>query len=66
VTEFLVQPHAAGATLRVTQDGFPAGPEADAFYAACGEGWRNTFAGIRRHLAESGPQTRAKLEPSGR
>ena len=51
VTEFLVTPHAEGAVLRVTQDGFPAGPEADAFYAACGTGWRDTFSGIRRYLA---------------
>jgi len=50
VTEFLVQPHPHGALLQVTQDGFPLGPEADAFYAACGEGWKNTFAGIRRFL----------------
>lgn len=52
VTEFLVRPHPDGAILRVTQDGFPAGPEADDFYAACETGWRNTFAGIRRYLAE--------------
>jgi uncharacterized protein YndB with AHSA1/START domain len=50
VTEFLVQPHPDGALLQVVQDGFPLGPEADAFYAACGEGWINTFAGIRRFL----------------
>ena len=50
VTEFAVEPHDKGTLLRVIQDGFPVGPEADAFYAACGEGWRNTFAGIRRFL----------------
>lgn len=49
-TEFLVTPAPEGGTLRVTQDGFPAGAEADGFYAACGEGWRATFAGIRRFL----------------
>jgi hypothetical protein len=53
VTEFLVSPHAEGAILKVTQNGFPAGPEADAFYAACVEGWRNTFAGIRQFLART-------------
>jgi uncharacterized protein YndB with AHSA1/START domain len=53
VTEFHVTPHAEGSTLRVSQDGFPAGPEADHFYAACGDGWRNTFAGIQRFLARS-------------
>jgi uncharacterized protein YndB with AHSA1/START domain len=50
VTEFAVTPHAAGAVLRVTQDGFPVAPEADAFYAGCQTGWRETFAGIRRYL----------------
>jgi uncharacterized protein YndB with AHSA1/START domain len=54
VTEFLVTPHESGATLRVKQDGFPAGAEADAFYAGCETGWRNTFAGIRRYLTEQG------------
>lgn len=51
VTEFLVLPHPEGAILCVTQDGFPIGCEADAFYAACEQGWRDTFAGIRRYLA---------------
>ena len=52
VTEFLIESHPEGATLRVTQDGFPAGPEADDFYAGCETGWRDTFAGIRRFLGE--------------
>ena len=50
VTEFVVVPQSDGAILRVTQDGFPAGPEADEFYRGCEIGWRNTFAGIRRFL----------------
>ncbi len=50
VTEFLVLPHSDGAILRVTQDGFPSGPEADDFYAGCQMGWCNTFAGIREFL----------------
>jgi uncharacterized protein YndB with AHSA1/START domain len=50
VTEFAVEPWPGGCVLRVTQDGFPADPAADAFYAACGVGWTNTFAGIRRYL----------------
>ena len=50
VTEFVVSPHAEGALLRVTQDGFPSGPEADAVHAACAKGWRDTFAGIRTYL----------------
>lgn len=50
VTEFAVTSHPEGAVLRVTQDGFPPGSEADDFYAACEKGWRDTFAGIRRYL----------------
>lgn len=49
-TEFVVSPHPKGATLQVTQDGFPCAAAADAFYAACERGWRDTFAGIRRYL----------------
>jgi uncharacterized protein YndB with AHSA1/START domain len=49
-TEFLVTPVTSGAELRVTQDGFPTTPEADAFYTACERGWQNTFAGIRKYL----------------
>ena len=55
VTEFVVSPDANGATLRVTQDGFPAGSEADDFFAACQKGWKDTFAGIRKYLEGSGP-----------
>ena len=50
VIEFLVTPHDKGAVLRVTQDGFPAGPEADDFYADCQRGWKDTFDGMRRYL----------------
>lgn len=50
VTEFLVSPHPDGATLRVTQDGFPTSPEADEFFAGCETGWKQTFEGIRRYL----------------
>ncbi len=53
VIEFLVLPHEQGAMLRVTQDGFPAGPEADDFYAGCQKGWQDTFTGIRKYLANS-------------
>jgi uncharacterized protein YndB with AHSA1/START domain len=53
VTEFLISPHPDGSSLRVAQTGFPAGPEADGFYEACGTGWRNTFEGIRRYLARA-------------
>lgn len=60
VTEFAVELHSDdGAILRVTQDGFPETPEASEFHAACQRGWQNTFAGIRRFLAErEGPGTR--------
>lgn len=51
VTTFTVEPAEGGARLRVHQDGFPAGPEGDDFYAACDKGWRDTFAGIRAFLA---------------
>lgn len=49
-TEFLVTPAGAGATLRVTQSGFPADSAADEFLDGCRQGWRDTFARIRRYL----------------
>lgn len=52
VTEFNVTPTPEGTMLRVCQDGFPAGPEADEFYAACEQGWRDTFQGIHDFLAQ--------------
>ena len=52
VTTFTVEPCERGTRLRVEQDGFPPGPEADDFLAACEQGWRETFAGIRRLLRE--------------
>lgn len=54
VTEFLVIPEDRGARLRVTQDGFPCDARADAFYAGCERGWKDTFDGIRRHLEREG------------
>ncbi len=53
VTEFFVSRHPDGASLRVTQDGFPAGPEGDSFYAGCQKGWKDTFAGIRRYIIDT-------------
>lgn len=51
VTEFRVEPHADGAVLTVTQDGFPCDSAADAYFQGCEVGWKNTFAGIRSHLS---------------
>lgn len=53
-TEFLVEPHESGATLRVTQGGFPAASIADEFYEGCRVGWAATFEGIRRSLSAGG------------
>lgn len=50
VTTFEVIPGSDGTILRVVQDGFPLDSEADGFYEACRNGWRDTFIGIRRHL----------------
>lgn len=52
MTTFTVRADGEGAVLRVSQAGFPAGPEGDEFYAACERGWRDTFAGIRTYLKE--------------
>lgn len=49
-TEFELEPDPEGARLRVTQRGFPPGPDGDAFLDACATGWRDTFAGVRRFL----------------
>ena len=48
--DFTVEEHPEGASLRVVQEGFPHGPAGDDFLSACDQGWRETFAGIRRHL----------------
>jgi uncharacterized protein YndB with AHSA1/START domain len=53
VTEFIIEPHPDGVLLRVSQAGFPCTPEGDRFYVACDRGWRETFVGIRRFLAET-------------
>ena len=51
-TTFDITPTKEGATLRVTQDGFPSDPEADEFYASCDTGWRETFKNIRAYLQQ--------------
>lgn len=52
VTDFTVVPNPQGTLLRVVQDGFPTGSEADDFYAACETGWRETFRRIRLYLEQ--------------
>jgi uncharacterized protein YndB with AHSA1/START domain len=52
VTEFSVSADGSGAQLKVEQSGFPAGPEADEFYAGCEVGWKITFDGIRSFLSQ--------------
>ncbi|HUF07969.1 MAG TPA: SRPBCC domain-containing protein [Rhodothermales bacterium] len=52
VVEFVVTPHPDGASLKVTQDGFPASKEGDAFLSGCETGWRDTFGGIRAYLTD--------------
>jgi hypothetical protein len=49
-TEFSVVPRGARSLLRVEQSGFPAGVEADEFFAACERGWESTFEGITRFV----------------
>lgn len=44
--EFTIQKIPAGALLRVTQSGFPADKEADAYYDSCAKGWRAALQGI--------------------
>jgi hypothetical protein len=47
LVEFLVERRSAGSVrLLVTQSGFPLGPEADPFYAAVDQGWRQTLTAI--------------------
>lgn len=56
VTEFSVRAAGDSAALRVEQDGFPADASADAYFAACTQGWKNTFAGLRLFI-ERGDRT---------
>ncbi len=48
--EFEVEPTAGGTRLRVLHEGFPEAPSADAFFAACEAGWRDTLRGIDAFL----------------
>lgn len=50
--EFTLRPaEGGGSIIEVVQSGFPAGPQADDFLAACETGWRDTLEGLRRYLA---------------
>jgi uncharacterized protein YndB with AHSA1/START domain len=49
--DFIIEPRPEGSHLRVIQDGFPAHPTADEFYAECEAGWQKTFESIRQFLA---------------
>ncbi len=49
-TAFDVHEHPDGVRLVVTNSGSPTDPIADDFYAGCVQGWKDTFAGIRRFL----------------
>jgi uncharacterized protein YndB with AHSA1/START domain len=51
-TGFSVRPTTGGSILHVDQIGFPDEPAADAFFSACEQGWRATFDGIRRYVAD--------------
>lgn len=50
-TEFTVAARDGGSRLTVRQDGFPAGPIADAFYEGCERGWRDTLASLASFVA---------------
>ncbi len=50
VTEFLVTPVPHGCNLKITQDGFPMGPEGDEFLESCARGWMETCQRLRDYL----------------
>lgn len=50
-TRFELEPAGERTLLRVTQSGFPCTPAGDEFLRGCERGWRDTFAGLARHLA---------------
>jgi uncharacterized protein YndB with AHSA1/START domain len=54
-TEFSVRARGGGSVLRVDQTGFPMEQEADAFFAACEQGWAATFQGIARYVNDGVP-----------
>ena len=56
VTAFVVSATPSGASLQVTQDGFPSTSDSDGFFAACQQGWQDTFDGIRAFLSHERAQ----------
>ena len=54
MTDFIVDASSRGGIVRVVQDGFPDGKEADEFYAGCGRGWNETLANIKKYLEDEG------------
>lgn len=49
-TLFSVEAGPNGSRLTVRQEGFPPGPEADAFFEGCTQGWTDTLAGLERYF----------------
>ncbi|HVS18077.1 MAG TPA: GNAT family N-acetyltransferase [Planctomycetota bacterium] len=62
--EFTLRPDGAGCVLAVEQRGFPADAAADAYYAGCVQGWRETLAGLVRYVGAPRLETeRLRLRP---
>ena len=63
-TEFrIARRTGGGCTLTVEQSGFPTGSVADAFFAGCEVGWKNTLEGLARHCRGELVRTRATEPP---
>ena len=56
--EFIIQKSPTGSHLRVTQAGFPAGREADAYFESCKSGWKAMLQGITQAAAARPPAGR--------
>lgn len=49
-TDLLIEPQAAGCTLRIVQELSPHDPLLDDYFDACVVGWQNSFEGLRDYL----------------
>jgi uncharacterized protein YndB with AHSA1/START domain len=49
-TDLVVEPHAAGCTLRIIQELSPYDELLDDYFDACVAGWQNSFEGMRSYL----------------